>query len=140
MRLTQLAQKYYPTWNPSGQLYRPHMSKSTFQHSRAHYVFALPVMKRVPRGFPCRGSQILVKNNIARTLTSLTAMCVNKLWTIRQTMSFLVTLKTDYWLRMFLENNNIRFIKTIIHPLYDINQYALCKRLNIHLYLLYKID
>ena len=40
-------------------------------------------------------------------------------------------MKIDYWLKMFLENKNISFIKTIIYPLYAIDKYVLCKRLNI---------
>ena len=46
----------------------------------------------------------------------------------------------DYWIQMFLENKNISFLKTIIYPLYYVNKYVLCKGLNIHLYLSYKID
>ena len=66
--------------------------------------------------------------------------CGNDAQLIRQEMSFLFTMKIDYWLKMFLENKNISFIKTIIYPLYAIDKYVLCKRLNIHLCLSYKID
>jgi len=34
-------------------------------------------------------------------------------------ISFLFAMKIDYWFKMFLENENISFIKTIIYPLYD---------------------
>ena len=55
-------------------------------------------------------------------------------------MSFLDTMKIDYWLKMFLENINISFIKTIMYPLYDVDKYVLYKRLHIPLYLSYEID
>ena len=54
-------------------------------------------------------------------------------------MPFLFNMKIDYWLKMFLDNKNISFIKTIIYPLCDIDKYVLCKRLKIHLYLSHKI-
>ena len=104
---------------------------STFLPRRARYGFGLSVAKVSRVGW---GSQILV------CLSCNKLQCGNKLWLIRQKMSFSVTMKINYWFKMFLENENISFIKTVIYPLYDINKYVLCKGLNIHLYLSYKID
>ena len=85
------------------------------------------------------GSQILVISNNARNIVSWTATW--QLSVINKTkMSFLFTIKIDYWLKMFLENKNISFIKTIIYPSHDMNKYVLCKGLKIRLYSLYIID
>ena len=42
-----------------------------------------------------------------------------------------MTMNIDYLFKMFLENINVSFIKSVIYPSYDINKYVL--GLNMHL-------
>ena len=78
-------------------------------------------------------------NGFYHLLVSRTAMW----WHVcfrRKGRSFLMTMKIYFWFKMFLENINVSFIKTVINPLYDVTEYVLCKGLNIHLYLSYEIN
>ena len=73
-------------------------------------------------------------------LTSIDPITGHQSTNRRKRRSFFMTMKIYFWFKMFLENINVSFIKTVINPLYDVNEYVLCKGLNIHLYLSYEIN
>ena len=105
----------------------------TFLPSRARYGVGPPVLKGSHVCCPIGVPDLSYKQHCINS--RVTNCNVVTSWNEWDKMSFLDTMKIGYWLKMFLENINISFIKTIMNPLYDVDKYVLCKRLNIHLYL-----